>query len=316
MNVLNTIKTAWNTTRYFVVKHAPTILTVAGTVSTVAGTFFACKSTLKLNDLMAERDAEKAAIEEAHEKGLDGYSEQDYKKDLIKCKTTTVKELAKLYWVPAACTVLGVTGILSGHGMMRSRNAALGAAVVGLERAFNGYRERVKGVIGSDEEAKLRFPANDIVVHTEHVDEDSGEVVTEDHVEKTVITGPNEYSAIWGPNTANYATLDGAENKKFLIRQQNYWNDVLKSRRPYPVFLNEVLADIGLDKTQVGQIAGWKDGPIDFGLDKNPHFNAEFNKGVGVECFLDFNCEGNVLVELPDSACDGGTEFSFRRSED
>ena len=33
MNVLNTVKNAWNTTKFFVIKNAPTILTVGGTIS-------------------------------------------------------------------------------------------------------------------------------------------------------------------------------------------------------------------------------------------------------------------------------------------
>lgn len=301
MNVLSTIKTAWNTTKFFVIKNAPTILTIAGMVSTVAGTFFACKSTLKLPELMGERDAEKAAIEEAHEKGLEGYSEQDYKKDLLKCKTTTVKELAKLYWVPATCTALGVAGILSGHGMMRSRNAAIGAALVATERAFNGYRERVKGFIGEEEEAKIRFPMNEVEVTHEVPDAETGEIVLEKSTQQELADDPRRFSpyAFWFDHTCPGFTDDSATNIQTVHVIQNQLDHKYESRGY--LFLNEIRAAFGKPATRIGGVAGLKKGMgdeyVDLGvMDKR----LEILRNPGDDILIIPNCCGDILSTMPD----------------
>ena len=298
MDIVSSLKAAWNTTRLFVVKNAPTILTVGGTVTTVAGTIFACKSTLKLNELMAERDAEMQSIQEAHEKGLPGYSEKDYKKDLLRCKTTTVKELAKLYWLPATCTAVGVAGILSGHGMMKTRNVALATALAASERAYNKLKDRTREVIGEDGLRDILYRKTEQTATYEVPDEETGEIVEKEET-VTLWDHDNPYSALWD-ESAFPCSNDPRDNRLFLTTRQNYWNDALKARSPYPVFLNEVREDLGLRKIRIGNLAGWRKGPIDFGLEGDP-YNEAFLAGDEETCRLNFNCEGNVLVGLPDS---------------
>lgn len=306
MNIVGSLRSAWGATRTFVVKNAPTILTVGGTVVTVAGTFFAAKGSLKLNELMAERQKEKDAIEAAHESGLNGYSDTDYKKDLLKCKVTTAKDIVKLYWPAAACTAVGVAGIMSGHGMMKSRNAALGAAVVAGERAFNAYRDRVRDIVGKDEEMKLSFPVEEWTEQREDIDPETGETKTVDVKYKEVVNPRNIYS-VWWDEASFHCKNDPVTNRVFLYQMQNDWNDVLRRRDGFPVFLNEVMKDLDLELIQIGQIAGWLPGDkIDFGID-NP-VNADFLEGHEEACFLNFNCRGNVLGCLPDQVA-GGEPF-------
>lgn len=306
MDIVSSLRTAWNTTKLFVVKNAPTILTIGGTVSTVAGTLLACKSTLKLNELMSERDAEKNAIEEAYSKGFPGYSEKDYRKDLLKCKTTTVKELVKLYWLPTTCTVLGVTGILSGHGIMKTRNVALGAALAASETAYAKLVDRTRDVVGNDGIRDILYPHKEEKAKYEVPDEETGEMVEKEET-FTLWDHDNPYSTIWDESSV-YCRNDPRENATFLIGRQNHWNDILKIRKPYPVFLNEVREDLGLGKIKIGNLAGWRDGPIDFGINGDP-YNEEFIAGNEETCRLNFNCEGNVLGDLPDKDW-GGDRFS------
>lgn len=314
MDIIRKINKAWNVTKFFVVKNAPTILTVGGTISTVAGTIFAAKSSLKLRDLMEERQAEKDAIESAHENNLEGYSEEDYKKDLIKCKTTTAKQIVKLYWPAAACTAVGVAGILSGHGMMQSRNAALGAAVVAGERAFSAYRDRVRGAIGEEEESKLSFPVDKWVDKREVTDEETGEVSVVEEKRRGLNDIPRNIYSVWWDESSYFCKNDPLTNRAFLFDRQNHWNDILRRREGFPVFLNEIARDLDLECTQVGQIAGWVYGDkIDFGI--TDPVNKEFLEGQEEACFLNFNCRGNVLGHLQERPF-GGYPYKICDNED
>jgi hypothetical protein len=76
-------------------------------------------------------------------------------------------------------------------------------------------------------------------------------------------------------------------NELFLRNVENYFNDRIKSRGV--VFLNEVLVELGLGRTQEGQIVGWSAGShISFG-------GVVHQNGVYL---LEFNVDGNVLSEL------------------
>ena len=88
----------------------------------------------------------------------------------------------------------------------------------------------------------------------------------------------------------------------FLLRQQNYANDLLKSKGH--LFLNEVYDMIGIPRTKAGQVVGWiydeknpvGDNFVDFGIiDIHKERNRAFMNGYEKNVLLDFNVDGNIL---------------------
>lgn len=102
-------------------------------------------------------------------------------------------------------------------------------------------------------------------------------------------------------------TKDSEYNMHFLKDQQNYCNDLLKSRansstikRGY-LFLNEVYDILGIPRTKAGAVVGWVydeknpigDNFVDFGLFDES--NNDFINGFKNTAILDFNVDGDIL---------------------
>lgn len=90
---------------------------------------------------------------------------------------------------------------------------------------------------------------------------------------------------------------DSEYNLLFLKSQQDYCNDMLKSRGY--LFLNEVYYMLGIPRTKVGCIVGWVyDGcmKIDFGLMRDR--NEKFINGIDNVALLDFNVDGCILDKI------------------
>jgi hypothetical protein len=89
------------------------------------------------------------------------------------------------------------------------------------------------------------------------------------------------------------------DNKFFLLQQQNFANDKLKSQGY--LFLNEVLDMLGIPRTKAGQAVGWiyngdGDGYIDFGIyDMYHEANRKFVNGLEKSTWLNFNVDGDIL---------------------
>lgn len=94
-------------------------------------------------------------------------------------------------------------------------------------------------------------------------------------------------------------TKDPEYNLCFLLQQQNYCNDMLRSRGH--LFLNEVYDMLGIPRTKAGAVMGWiynEDCPgenifVSFGLYSER--NQDFINGYERVALLDFNVYGNIL---------------------
>lgn len=95
-------------------------------------------------------------------------------------------------------------------------------------------------------------------------------------------------------------TKDPECNKFYLLRQQEYANEML--RRNGYLFLNEVYTMLGMPRTKAGQCVGWVydtecpigDNYVDFGIFDQVH-NQSFINGYKNSVLLNFNVDGNIL---------------------
>lgn len=283
-------------------KHSPEIMVGAGIVGVVASTILACKATTKLSGILEEGKGKSEQIHKyVDENGYsEEYTEQDMNKDITIVHTQTAVQVVKTYAPAVILGVASIACIVGSHRILTKRNAAITAAYATIDRSFKDYRKRVVDRFGKELDRELKYN-----IKSEEIDEtvvdDKGK---EKKVKKTVNTvNPNDisdYARFFDEHCTNWCK-DAEYNLVFLKQQQNYANDLLKSRGF--VFLNEVYDMIGTPRSKAGQIVGWVydennpvgDNYIDFGIYTDSEAGHLFVKGVERSILLDFNVDGNVL---------------------
>lgn len=284
-------------------KHSPEILVVTGVIGTVVSAVMACKATTKLSEVMNSAKGELDAIHECAENPeyAEQYTPEDAKKDTAIVYAQTGLKLVKLYGPSVVVGAASITGILSGHTILRKRNLALAAAYTAEHLGFKEYRGRVIERFGEalDHELKYNIKAEEI----------EKTVTTKSGKEKTVkevveVHGPVQHSVYAKCfDESCYDWQNDAElNMFFLQQQQNYLNDKLK-RQGY-LFLNDAYKALGFDATKAGQVVGWiydekqpiGDNYVDFGIfNINSEAARRFVNGLEKCIWLDFNVDGDIL---------------------
>lgn len=103
-----------------------------------------------------------------------------------------------------------------------------------------------------------------------------------------------DYTRTFNASNPNW-TPDHNRNKFYLLAIESFANRVLDASGY--LFLNEVLAHLGFDKTDYGQVVGWiknpesKDQAISFGISK---FADQTNPDIS----LSFNVDGEITSIL------------------
>lgn len=262
-------------------KHAPTILTAAGTAGFIGTTVLASKATLKVEETISEEAALLVKVHEAHEAGK--LEDKDALHDKVILYTRMTTKLAKLY---APALILGAASIVSlatGHGIMLKRNASLAAAYAAVDQAFKTYKKKVESKFGK--EAVL-----DALVSTAEEDLTKDEMTLE---AITAIDGVSPYGVVFDRSNNNWSA-DEDLSMLHLKCQQQYANDILQTRGH--IFLNEVYKMLGFPHTPAGAVTGWVKGHGDDFVDFNIYdgmFEGEDENGRTVTKWaLDFNVDG------------------------
>ena len=302
-NLVNSATRTFNRAGLKLKKHSPEIMVTAGVIGVVASSVMACKATTKASAIVDEMKEEMDKIHKAADMvDEEIYSEEDLKKDTSIVYIQTGVKFAKLYGPSIALGALSITSILVGHNILRKRNLALAAAYTAIDTSFKAYRGRVVERFGKELDKELRYNIKAKEVEETVIDEKTGK---EKVVKKTIdVVDPNEYSdyARFFDVGCNGWSKDPEFNLMFLKQQQNYANDLLKSRGH--LFLNEVYDLLGFQRTKAGNIVGWiydeknpvGDNFVDFGIyDINRPKNRDFVNGYERSILLDFNVDGDIL---------------------
>lgn len=268
-------------------KHAPTILTAAGTAGFIGTTVLASKATLKVEETISEEAALLAKVHEAHEAGK--LSDKDATHDKVVLYSRMGTKLAKLY---APALILGTASIVSlatGHGIMLKRNASLAAAYAAVDQAFKTYKKKVESKFGKD-------AVIDALVSTAEEDLTKNELTME---AIAAVDGVSPYGVIFDETNNNWSA-DEDLSMLHLKCQQQYANDILQTRGH--IFLNEVYKMLGFPHTPAGAVTGWVKGNGDDFVDFNVFegtFEGEDEKGRTVTKWaLDFNVDGVMYDKI------------------
>ena len=189
---------------------------------------------------------------------------------------------------------------LASNNILRKRNIALAAAYATVDTSFKEYRNRVIDRFGKELDRELKYNIKSKEIEETVVD-DKGKEKT---VKKTIeVADPNTYSdyARFFDDGCIGWDKDAEYNLMFLKQQQNYANEMLKSKGH--LFLNEVYDMLGIPRTKAGQVVGWiydeknpvGDNFVDFGLyDMHREAVRDFVNGYERTILLDFNVDGNI----------------------
>ena len=300
--IKNMSKTAWFKTK----KHSPEILLVAGIAGIVVATVEACRATTKVDDIIEESKMKIATVHEALEKPeyveTGKYTEEDSKKDLTTIYIQTGAKVARAYAPAFILGSLSIVSILSSHGILKQRNAAIAAAYATVDKGFKEYRERVVEQYGDKVDRNLKHGIRAEKLERTEVDANGKEKKVKEDIEVAdEIHETSEYARFF--DEACSAWEKNSEfNLAFLRAQQQYANDRLIADGY--LFLNDVYDSLGIPRTKAGQIVGWVydrknpkgDNFVDFGIyDLYRERNRAFVNGYERSILLDFNVDGNIL---------------------
>ena len=306
--LMNNVSRSINRIGFKLKKHSPEILAVTGTIGVVTSAVMACKATTKLGTILEKTKTDMEVIRTAmeHPEYLEPekYTEDDGKNDIRILYAKTGLNIIKLYAPSVILGGLSITAMLTSNNILRKRNIALAAAYTAVDKGFKEYRSRVVERFGEEMDRELRYNLKSKEIEETVVDEKGKEKT----VKKTVnVVDPSTYSvyARFYDDGCNGWTKNPEDNLYFLKCQENYANDLLKTRGH--LFLNEVYDMLGIPRTQAGQIVGWVydeknpvgDNFVDFGiLDLYDEKKREFVNGYERTILLDFNVDGEIFKIL------------------
>lgn len=296
-----------NNGKFKIVKYSPEIFTILGIAGTAVATVLACKKTLKVKEILDQRKETLDSVEfVSNSKQYNGeYSEEDKKNDIRIINTQAVVGMIKEYAIPGTIYILSIASIINGHRILRKRNAAIAAAYGLVTKAFEKYRENVIEKYGQGEDQALRFGIKAKEIKTKDKDGKTKKEI-EYEIDKDSVSKTSPYARFFDAASKDFEK-DPEYNLMFLRSQQNYANELLKSRGH--VFLNEVYDLLDIPRTQAGQVVGWiydpnnpkcqGDNYIDFGIyDNNDLAKRRFVNGLEYNILLDFNVDGVIYDKI------------------
>jgi Family of unknown function (DUF6353) len=287
MNISGALIKATKQSQFFLNRNAPTILTGVGVAGFIATTVVTIRATSKAVDLIPEI-GRKVKIAKALSEDM---TEKEKTEELIKVYASSSLKLLQVYGPTLILGSASVVAVLAAHGMMRKRQASLVAAYAALDAGYKSYRRRVSDLIGEEDERLLYHGLK-------KVGDDAVEVC-EIFDDEDVRPQSSPYSRFFDETSRNW-TKTPEYNLMFLRSQQDWANDRLRAHGF--VFLNEVYESLGLERSQAGQMVGWKlggdgDGFVDFGIyDIADECNRAFVNGLEHTVLLDFNVDGIIKI--------------------
>ena len=315
MKLTGKVGRTFNKTKLSIQKHSPEILMISGAIGVVSSAIMACRATTKLSKVM---DEHKITVEQIHHVAnhpevlpeKQTYTKDDMKKDLTITYAKTGLNIVKLYAPSVILGSLSLTCMISSNNILRKRNAALAAAYTAVDNGFKNYRNNVVERFGKEVDKELKYNIKAKEIEETKTDKDGKEKKIKKTVNVSSIDGYSDYARFFDNGCDNWQK-DAEHNLWYLRQQQNYANELLKSRGY--LFLNEVYDMLGIPRSKAGQMVGWiyndkdpkhlaeHDNHVDFGIyNINVEANRDFVNGIEPTILLDFNVDGPIYDLIED----------------
>lgn len=285
-------------------RNSPEIMLGVGVTGVVVGTILACKATLKAEDILVEAKDKLYKIDQAKDiSDKEDYSDKDAERDTAIVYIQTGVELLKAYSPAIVVTIASIALILQSHNILTRRNAALAAAYKLVDASFKEYRKRVEAEYGEEVDQKLRFGQREV-----EVTEVNGKG-KEKKVKKKILDTHDiaPYSFCFSEETSTMYKRNYDMNLNVLRSVQRFSNDRLRIRGH--LFLNEVLDDLGMQRTPAGAVVGWiyghnehnenNDQVVVFDIESPVNEEMRDVKDSMIQPFyLNFNVDGTIYDQI------------------
>lgn len=302
--LINKTTRVLNKTNIKIKKYSPEILLFLGITGVITSTVMACKRTLKVNDILKEKKNNIELVNKhLNDETRKDYTEKDSKKDLVSINVQTGIKIVKLYSPAVLLGTASILSILQGHNILKKRNIAIAAAYATIDNSFKKYRSNVVERFGKNIDNELRYNIKAKEIEEETTDEKGKKKIEKKEITVIENNQISDYARFFDECSTNWEK-DAEYNLMFLRRQQEYANELLKSRGH--LFLNEVYDMLGIQRSKAGQVVGWiydtknpkGDNYVDFNIyNIKNEANRQFVNGEERSILLDFNVDG-VIYDL------------------
>lgn len=271
--------------------NSPSLLFGAGVALGLTSVVLACRATLRVEEVVEDTKTE---IEKAQLRKHEGVSVfgQDVDKQIWQARAIGARKIAVLYAPSVLLGLASIGAFAQSNRILTRRNAVLAAAYTALDKSLREYRQRVREMIGDDQEEAVYH-------HIGQQRDEEGKPLKDGKFE---YKARNPYSLIYDTTLPNWKG-DPEMNLATIEAAEIYCNRKLE--RQGHLFLNEVFDALGAEHTEIGSFAGWlskkeypeeaKDGYVDFGLDDDRQSVKRFLAGHDASVVLNFNCDPGMI---------------------
>ncbi len=275
-------------------QNSPSLLFGAGVVGMTCSTVLACRSTLKLEEVMSKTLTDLEMAKTILPFDPADYTDDERKKDIAVIYVRGAGSMIKLYAPSILLGVASIAALTKSHHILQERNLALTAAYATVAEAFERYRGKVVDKYGENADRDLFYETEKVSV----TDEKTGKKVTRTRINPDEM--PSMYARFFDETSTEWQK-ESEYNYTFLRCKQNWFNDLLKMRGY--VILNQVYEELGMLPTSAGAVVGWVldgggDSFIDFGIFRDDERVHDFVNGRERSVLLDFNVDGVVHTKL------------------
>ena len=225
----------FKSTRSFLGKHSPEILTGLGVAGMVTSTVLAVKATPKALELIKESRDELYPLDET----------------VKLTPIETIKAAWKPYIPAVALSAVSISCIIGASAVNHKRNAALATAYTISERTLVKYRDKVVETLGEKKEKEIRSK------------------ISQDKVDENKVSS----SQVIITSKGNTLFMDGVTHRYFRsdLDKINKVVNELNRRMNYEnyISLDDFYNEIGLESTSNSSYLGWNldDGLIELDID-------------------------------------------------
>ena len=270
--MINEVKAFAMSTKKFVVKNAPTILTGVGVAGSIGTLVYGCMLTPKaikrieraMDQKLKDKDGNYIATAEQYNNKLNPWE--------------FAKAVVPVYWPVIITEGLTVTCIIMSNKISLGRIAAVSAAYGITVKDFDNYKNEVKNILGEKKAKDVQAKASQAKMMSNPVDNT-----------RVIYTGKGDSLA--------YDCISGRyfyTNYEKVRQAVNNINEKLLYETNVP--LNDLYADLGIPTVAIGDVLGWNGNGYGDKLDVN--FTSQLTED-GTPCLvLDYQIAPGYTSEM------------------
>ena len=153
----------------------PEIMLVAGVVSVLGGTIYACTKTEEAKKAVQEFKEDSETVKNTVYEGDEKQQKIEKGRNYVKITGKLLYKMVKIYGVSSLLWFGGMGMIVGADGEHRKIEKSLGAEIIGARNLLQEYRGRVADAVGEEVEQKIFMGTQEGMVNVLEKDPETGE---------------------------------------------------------------------------------------------------------------------------------------------